>query len=39
MLSAYQARQMMTNENASKLIEYILSGVPARAKMVIMILQ
>ena len=32
MLSAYQARQMMTNENASKLIEYILSGVPARAK-------
>ena len=32
MLSAYQARQMMPNENATKLVEYILSGVPARAK-------
>ena len=32
MLSAYQVRQMMSNENATKLVEYILSGVPARAK-------
>ena len=32
MLSAYQARQMMPNKNATKLVEYILSGVPARAK-------
>ena len=32
MLSAYQARQMMPNENATELVEYILSGVPARAK-------
>lgn len=32
MLNAYQARQMMPNENATKLVEYILSGVPARAK-------
>ena len=32
MLSAYQARQMMSNEQATKLVEYILSGVPARAK-------
>lgn len=32
MLSAYQARQMMSNENATKLVEYILSGVSARAK-------
>ena len=32
MLSAYQARRMMPNENATKLVEYILSGVPARAK-------
>lgn len=32
MLSAYQARQMMPNENATKLVEYILSGVPALAK-------
>jgi hypothetical protein len=32
MLSAYQARRMMPNEKATKLVEYILSGVPARAK-------
>ena len=32
MLSAYQARRMMPNEEATKLVEYILSGVPARAK-------
>ena len=32
MLSAYQARQMMPSEKATKLVEYILSGVPARAK-------
>lgn len=32
MLSAYQARQMKLNEKATKLVEYILSGVPARAK-------
>lgn len=32
MLSAYQARRMMPNENATKLVEYVLSGVPARAK-------
>ena len=32
MLSAYQARRMMTNEKATKLVEYILSGIPARAK-------
>ena len=32
MLSAYQARRMMPNENATKLVEYILSGVPACAK-------
>lgn len=31
-LTADEARQMMPNENATKLIEYILSGVPARAK-------
>ena len=32
MLSAYQARQMMSNEKAIKLVEYILSRVPTRAK-------
>lgn len=32
MLSAYQARRMMSNEKATKLVEYILSGVPARAE-------
>lgn len=32
MLNAYQARQMMPNVNATKLVEYILSGVSARAK-------
>ena len=32
MLSAYQARQMMPNVNATKLVEYILSGVSARAQ-------
>lgn len=32
MLSACQARRMMPNENATKLVEYVLSGVPARAK-------
>lgn len=32
MLSAYQARRMMPNEKAAKLVEFILSGVPARAK-------
>ena len=32
MLSAYQVRQMMPNEKATKLVEYILSGVPERAK-------
>jgi hypothetical protein len=32
MLSACQARRMMPNEKATKLVEYILSGVPARAK-------
>ena len=32
MLSAYQARRMMPSEEATKLVEYILSGVPARAK-------
>lgn len=32
MLSAYQARRMMPSEGATKLVEYILSGVPARAK-------
>lgn len=32
MLSAYQARRMMPNEKATKLVEYVLSGVPARAK-------
>ena len=32
MLSAYQARRMMPSENATKLVEYVLSGVPARAK-------
>lgn len=32
MLSAYQARQIMPNVNATKLVEYILSGVSARAK-------
>ena len=32
MLSAYQARRMMPSENATKLVEYILSGVPTRAK-------
>ena len=32
MLSACQARRMMPNENVTKLVEYVLSGVPARAK-------
>lgn len=32
MLSAYQARQMMPSEKATKLVEYVLSGVPERAK-------
>lgn len=32
MLSACQARRMMTNERATKLVEYVLSGVPERAK-------
>ena len=32
MLSAYQARRMMPSEKSTKLVEYILSGVPARAK-------
>ena len=32
MLSAYQARRMMPSEKATKLVEYVLSGVPARAK-------
>ena len=32
MLNAYQARQMMPKEKIPKLVEYILSGVPARAK-------
>lgn len=32
MLSAYQARRMMPSKNATKLVEYVLSGVPARAK-------
>lgn len=32
MLSAYQARRMMPNEKTTQLVEYILSGVPARAK-------
>ena len=32
MLSAYQARRMMPNEKATKLVEYVLSGVPERAK-------
>ena len=32
MLSAYQARQMMPNKKVTKLVEYILSGVPERAK-------
>ena len=32
MLSAYQARRMMPSEKATKLVEYILSGVPARAE-------
>ena len=32
MLSAYQARRMMPNEKAAKLEEYVLSGVPERAK-------
>lgn len=32
MLSAYQARRMMPSEKATKLVEYILSGVPERAK-------
>ena len=32
MLSACQARRMMPNENATKLVDYVLSGVPARAK-------
>ena len=31
-LTADEARQMMSNEKAIKLVEYILSGVPARAK-------
>ena len=32
MLSAYQARRMMPSEKVTKLVEYVLSGVPARAK-------
>lgn len=32
MLSAYQARRMMPSEKATKLVEYVLSGVPERAK-------
>ena len=32
MLSAYQERQMMPKEKIPKLVEYILSGVSARAK-------
>ena len=32
MLSAFQARRMMPNEKATKLVEYVLSGVPERAK-------
>lgn len=32
MLSAYQARRMMPSEMATKLVEYVLSGVPERAK-------
>ena len=32
MLNAYQARRMMPKEKIPKLVEYILSGVPARAK-------
>lgn len=32
MLKATEARRMMTNEKATKLVEYILSGIPARAK-------
>ena len=32
MLSAYQARRMMPNEKVTQLMEYILSGVPGRAK-------
>lgn len=32
MLSAHQARQMMPSEKATKLVEYILSGVLIRAK-------
>lgn len=32
MLSTYQARQMMPKEKIPKLVEYILSGVPAREK-------
>ena len=32
MLSAYQARRMMLSEKVTKLVEYILSGVPERAK-------
>lgn len=31
-ITANEARQMMPNENATKLVEYILSGVSARAK-------
>lgn len=31
-LTADEARQIMSNEKATKLVEYILSGVPARAK-------
>ena len=32
MLSAHQARRMMPSEKATKLVEYVLSGVPERAK-------
>ena len=32
MLSAYQARRMMPSEKATKLVEYVLSGVPECAK-------
>ena len=32
MLSAYQARRMMPSEKATKLVEYVLSGVPERAE-------
>lgn len=32
MLSAYQARRMIPNEKVTQLMEYVLSGVPERAK-------